>query len=231
VPPEVVVNVVVARFPGSNCDHDCEWAFGTILGVPTRGVWHTEGALPPETDLVVLPGGFSYGDYLRCGAIAARSPLMGAVRAFAARGGAVLGICNGFQILCEAGLLPGALIRNEDMHFHCMDVDVAVTAEPGGLLRGLERSAPLRMPIAHLHGCYTASEDVLNMLQTTCRLPLRYGGHNPNGSARNVAGVLGEGGNVLGLMPHPERAVERALGSEDGRSLLETVLRNARSAS
>lgn len=190
------MNTAVVVFPGSNCDRDAADALTAATGTKAVMVWHQETALPAGLDLVVLPGGFSYGDYLRCGAMAAVSPVMGAVKAFAARGGRVLGICNGFQILCESGLLPGVLLRNESLKFICKDVQL----EGGAAFKGLN---PV-IPIAHAEGNYTADEATLDALEEKGNVAFRYR-ENPNGAARGIAGIFNEQRNVLGMMPHPER--------------------------
>jgi phosphoribosylformylglycinamidine synthase subunit PurQ / glutaminase len=222
--------IAVLRFPGSNCDHDTRHAFADVLGAPTRFVWHTERHLG-AVDAVVIPGGFSYGDYLRSGALAAHSPVMDAVRAFARRGGPVLGICNGFQILTEAGLLPGALARNDGLRFECRDVHVRIEIDTG-FTRRYRRGQVLRLPIAHHEGRFVADDATLERLEGEGRVVLRYvaadgaeaADANPNGSFNAIAGIVGERGSVLGMMPHPERALEPLLGSTDGRPLLRAVI-------
>ncbi len=223
-------SIAVLRFPGSNCDDDTRHAFQAVLGADARFVWHTERELG-GADAVVVPGGFSYGDYLRSGALAAHSPVMEAVRAFARRGGPVLGICNGFQILTEAGLLPGALAQNDGLRFTCRDVFVRVE-HVCAFTAGYGSGAVLRLPIAHHEGRYVADDETLARLEGEGRVALRYvaadgsGGEaaNPNGSAHRIAGIVDERGSVLGMMPHPERAVEPLLGSVDGRGLLQAVV-------
>ena len=224
------MKAAVIRFPGSNCDQDCVLALRD-LGVETDFVWHKEDSLAGY-DIVVLPGGFSYGDYLRCGAIARFSPIMAAVREAAARGVLVAGICNGFQILCEAGLLPGALIRNRDLHFICEHRWVRVENVANPFLHGAATGQALNLPIAHGEGSYTADADTLRDLNVSGRVLLRYcdaGGAvnaaaNPNGSAENIAGICNAARNVFGLMPHPERACDPRLGSTDGRVVFESIL-------
>lgn len=222
--------LAVLRFPGSNCDADARHALEATTGASVRFVWHT------ETDLagvggVVVPGGFSYGDYLRSGALAAQSPVMAAVRDFAARGGPVLGICNGFQVLTEAGLLPGALARNAGLTFVCATVPVRVERDDLPLLAGLRRGDVLRLPVAHHDGRYVADEATLDALEAGGRIAFRYLPEgNPNGAQRDVAGVLNEAGNVLGMMPHPERAAEELLGGRDGVPLLRAFARAAGAA-
>jgi phosphoribosylformylglycinamidine synthase len=210
-------HVAIVTFPGSNCDHDCYHVVRHVIGAPARFVWHEERDLG-NADLVILPGGFSYGDYLRCGAIARFSPVMDAVRAFAERGGPVLGICNGFQILTEAGLLPGALTRNESLRFICRDVQVRVEGRDTPFTRGVERGQPLNMPIAHAEGRYVADKEILDRLEDEACIVFRYHGENPNGSLNDVAGICSREGNVVGLMPHPERAGEAVLGGPEGRA-------------
>jgi len=214
-------NIAVVQFPGSNCDQDAFQLFAGGLGLATRYVWHKDTRLG-EADLVVLPGGFSYGDYLRCGAIARFSPVMGAVREHALKGGLVLGICNGFQILCEAGLLPGALIRNSSLEYRCMTCELRVedagpAFNPGAL------GARIRLPIGHGEGNYRIDEAGRAALEANRQVILRYC-DNPNGSLDDIAGVRSEGGNVFGMMPHPDRAFERFHPSQDGLSVARAVL-------
>jgi len=224
------VGVVV--FPGANCDHDAYHVMKHVLGREARFLWHKETRLA-GIDRVILPGGFSYGDYLRCGAIARFSPIMGAVAEFAEAGGPVLGICNGFQTLCEAGLLPGALARNASLKFICQDVRVRVETDASALTGGVARGTVLRIPIAHAEGSYTFDEAGLEALERGGQVLLRYcdaqgeitEAANPNGSRHGIAGVRNAAGNVVGLMPHPERASEAMLGNEDGRVLLEAFAR------
>jgi phosphoribosylformylglycinamidine synthase len=219
------MRAAVVTFPGSNCDRDLAVAFAAAFGRPPLRVWHQESELP-RLDLVGLPGGFSYGDYLRCGAIAARAPVMRAVAAHAARGGLVLGICNGFQILTEAGLLPGALIRNAGLAFVCRHVLLEVSGGDDPFTRAYRPGQRISLPVAHHDGNYVIDPEGLARLEGDGRIALRYV-ENPNGSTADIAGVLSRRGNVLGLMPHPERAIDPLLGSTDGlalfRSLLEAV--------
>ncbi|MFW5679920.1 MAG: phosphoribosylformylglycinamidine synthase subunit PurQ [Pseudomonadota bacterium] len=219
------MRVAVVTFPGSNCDRDLAVAFARATGRIPKKVWHAETDLP-AVDVVGLPGGFSYGDYLRCGAIAARSPIMAAVADFATRGGRVLGICNGFQILCEAGLLPGALVGNRDRRFVSRWVDLAVTQPSSDFTGAFGEHRRIRVPVAHHDGNYTADPETLARLEGEGQIAFRYV-DNPNGSALDIAGILNERGNVLGLMPHPERAIDKALGGTDGallfRSLVEAL--------
>jgi phosphoribosylformylglycinamidine synthase I len=216
------MRAAVVTFPGSNCDRDLAVALERVLARPVRRVWHTETDLD-GLDLIGVPGGFSYGDYLRCGAIAARAPVMAAIRAAAARGAAVLGICNGFQILCEAGLLPGALIRNAGLAFVCRPValEVATTASPFTL--AYRQGQRITLPVAHHDGNYVIDPPGLARLEDEDRIALRYL-DNPNGSTAAIAGVLSAGRNVLGLMPHPERAIEPLLGGTDGLGLFRSLV-------
>ncbi|WP_133365679.1 phosphoribosylformylglycinamidine synthase subunit PurQ [Qipengyuania sediminis] len=213
----------VVTFPGSNCDRDMAVALETVSGVPALRVWHGDAELPERLDFIALPGGFSYGDYLRSGAMAAVSPIMRAVAAAAERGVAVLGVCNGFQVLTEARLLPGALLRNAGQTFVCRDVRLQVensqTLFTGGYAAGQE----IAIPVAHHDGNYFADEATLNRLEGEGRIAFRYL-DACNGSQRNIAGVLNAAGNVLGLMPHPERAIDPAHGGTDGRALFESAL-------
>jgi phosphoribosylformylglycinamidine synthase len=208
----------VVVFPGSNCDHDCWYAASESLGYPTDMIWHDSTSLG-DVDAVILPGGFSYGDYLRCGAIAKFSPVMTAVSKFAADGGLVIGVCNGFQILVETGLLPGALLRNRDLKFICRQVDLRVETTSSPFTAEATKGQILRMPIAHGDGCYYADERTLDQLETEDRVVFRYL-ENPNGSLRNIAGILNERRNILGMMPHPDRACDPLMGSTDGRVIL-----------
>ncbi|MBI3540718.1 MAG: phosphoribosylformylglycinamidine synthase subunit PurQ [Deltaproteobacteria bacterium] len=200
-------------FPGSNCDWDCYHVITKVLKQKAQFVWHKESRLP-AVDVVIVPGGFSYGDYLRTGAIARFSPIMKEVIPFAKRGGKVLGICNGFQILTEAGLLPGVLMRNKNLKFICETVSLKVE----------KTREVIRMPIAHGEGNYFADEETLNRLEGQGHVLLRYHPINPNGSQRNIAGIRNVQGNVMGMMPHPERCAEAALGNEDGRKIFESLI-------
>lgn len=215
------MKAAVIVFPGSNCDSDALLGLNDA-GFDTSYVWHTETTLPP-VDLVMLPGGFSYGDHLRSGAIAARTRIMDAVRQAAGRGVPVLGVCNGFQVLTESGLLPGALLRNESLHFICRTVSVRVESDSTPFTHAL-RGAELRLPIAHGEGRYYADEDTLDELEDEGRVTFRYSARNPNGSLRGIAGISNAAGNVVGLMPHPERALSELLGSSDGLALLQGPL-------
>ena len=217
----------VIVFPGINRERDVARALRLISGHEPAMVWHADTALPEGTDLVVVPGGFSYGDYLRCGAIAARAPIMDAVRMHAQKGGLVLGVCNGFQILCEAGLLPGVLMRNAGQKFICRDVYLRVERSDTPFTRGFNAGQVIRVPTAHGEGNFIADADTINRLEREGRVLFRYtdpaGALDPawnfNGATNAIAGVLNDTGNVLGLMPHPENHVEPALGSTDGRGL------------
>lgn len=216
----MTIGVVV--IPGSNCDRDVRWALEGCLGLTTRFLWHEERELS-GIDAVVLPGGFSYGDYLRCGAIARFAPLLQAVRDFAANGGPVLGICNGFQVLTEMGLLPGALTRNRDLHFLCQPVDLVVSNPSSPWLQAYGLGETITLPIAHGEGRYQLDAEHLDQLEQEGQVVLRYA-NNPNGSVGDVAGLTNAAGNVLGLMPHPERACDPATGGIDGRRLLAAAL-------
>jgi len=216
------VKIGVVVFPGSNCDHDAWYAFGETLHQEAVFLWHDSTSLE-GADVVILPGGFSYGDYLRCGAIAKFSPVMGAVKKFAKEGGLVLGICNGFQVLTEAGLLPGALVRNAGLKFVCKTVPLAVATANSPFTHRAVKAQTLQLPVAHGEGCYIASESVLDELEAEDRVAFRYL-ENPNGSMRNIAGILNAGRNVMGLMPHPERVADPLMGGTDGLTILESVL-------
>jgi phosphoribosylformylglycinamidine synthase subunit PurQ / glutaminase len=215
------MDIAVVQFPGSNCDQDAFHLFSGGLGLPTRYVWHKDRGVG-GADLVVVPGGFSYGDYLRCGAIARFSPVMATVREHAAKGGLVLGICNGFQILCEAGLLPGALIRNSSLEYRCITCELAVEDAGDGFNPGA-LGARIRLPIGHGEGNFRIDEAGRASLDANRQVLLRYVG-NPNGSLDDIAGVRNEAGNVFGMMPHPDRAFERFHPSQDGLSVARAVL-------
>src|SRR5436190_3646387 len=222
----------VLQFPGSNCDQDVVHVLRNVMGHQAQLLWHKEGSLN-DADAVVIPGGFSYGDYLRTGAIARFSPVMRAVQDFATEGGLVLGICNGFQILCEAGLLPGALIHNRSLQFRCEHVFLKTDTNDSPFSREIPQGKLLRLPIAHGEGCYFADEEILAKLKQGGRILWRYVDaqgeateiSNPNGSLNNIAGICNEQRNVAGLMPHPERASEAILGCEDGRLIFESLIR------
>jgi phosphoribosylformylglycinamidine synthase subunit PurQ / glutaminase len=212
----------VVVFPGSNCDHDAWYAVNRNLGHKAEFVWHDSATLG-DVDAVILPGGFSYGDYLRCGAIAKFSPVMKAVREFAADGGIVLGICNGFQILVESGLLPGALLRNAGLRFICREVRLRTETTNSPFTSAAQKGQILRFPIAHGEGRYYADERTLDELEAEDRIVFRYL-DNPNGSIRDIAGILSRERNVMGLMPHPERATEPLMGSSDGLVVFQSLV-------
>ncbi len=212
----------VIVFPGSNCDRDLAVAIESVTGEAPAMVWHRDAELPPGLDLIALPGGFSYGDYLRSGAMSARSPVMQAVVAAAGEGRAVLGVCNGFQVLTEAGLLPGVLMRNAGLNFVCRDVALRVENAGTMFTARYDAGATIRIPVAHHDGNYVADAETLDRLEGEGRVVFRY--KEPvNGSARDIAGIVNAGGNVLGLMPHPERLVEPAQGGTDGRAMFEAL--------
>lgn len=214
----------VITFPGSNCDRDMATALEKVSGNAPHRVWHGDADLPDGLDFIALPGGFSYGDYLRCGAIASRSPVMQAVIAAAEKGVPVLGVCNGFQVLTESGLLPGALLRNAGLHFVCRDVKLEVANAQSLFTGGYEAGQVISVPVAHHDGNYFADDETLDRLEGEGRVAFRYV-EDVNGSARNIAGVLNKAGNVLGMMPHPERAIEKIHGGTDGRALFESAIR------
>jgi len=217
------VRSAVIVFPGSNCDRDMAVAIEQVTGRAPAMVWHREAELPDDTGLIAIPGGFSYGDYLRSGAMAARSPVMRAVAEAAARGVPVLGVCNGFQILTEAGLLPGALMRNAGIRFVCRDVALRVENSRIAFTSRYRAGEEIIVPVAHHDGNYQADEATLDRLEGEGRIVFRYAGAC-NGAARDIAGIVNDAGNVLGMMPHPERAVEEAHGRTDGRRLFEGLL-------
>ena len=222
----------VIVYPGSNNDHDTYYVLKSILGQDARLIWHKDTSLQ-DADVVVLPGGFSYGDYLRCGAIARFSPVTREIVSFARDGGVVLGICNGFQILCEAGLLPGVLLRNASLNFVCRTVNVRVDNASTVFTADCREGQILRMPVAHGEGNYFADEATLTALESNGRILFRYceddgslsGRANPNGSVRNIAGIMNEAGNVMGLMPHPERVSDPVLGNTDGQWIFRSVIK------
>jgi len=225
------MNFAVLQFPASNCDQDAVHVLRNVLGHSARLLWHKETTLG-DTDAVVIPGGFSYGDYLRTGAIARFSPIMQAVQVFAANGGLVLGICNGFQILCEGGLLPGALIRNRSLQFRCEHVFIKTQTHESPFSNATPSNQLIRVPIAHGEGCYFADAETLAVLNSKKQVLWRYtDAHgaatetaNPNGSLENIAGICNERRNVAGLMPHPERASEAILGCADGKAIFESII-------
>jgi len=218
----------VVVFPGSNCDHDAWYAVSHNLGHSAEFIWHDSKTLGP-VDAVILPGGFSYGDYLRCGAIAKFSPVMAAVREFAHTGGLVLGICNGFQVLVESGLLPGALLRNRELKFVCRPVALRVETTNTPFTSAGSRGQLLTLPVAHGEGCYFADDATLTMLRHDDRVVLRYV-DNPNGSLDDIAGICSEKRNVMGMMPHPERAADALLGCTDGKVILESMIHSLSAA-
>jgi phosphoribosylformylglycinamidine synthase subunit PurQ / glutaminase len=228
----------VVVFPGINRERDMARTLRLVSGQAPAMVWHAETTLPAGTDLVVVPGGFSYGDYLRCGAIAARAPIMDAVRAFAAKGGLVLGVCNGFQILCEAGLLPGVLMRNAQLKFICKDVHLKVERSGTPFTRGYNAGQVIRVPVAHGEGNFVADADTTARIEGEGRVVFRYcapdgtvsPAANVNGSTNAIAGIVNARGNVLGMMPHPENHVEAAIGSTDGRGLFAGLAEHLRAA-
>jgi phosphoribosylformylglycinamidine synthase subunit PurQ / glutaminase len=227
------MNFAVLQFPGSNCDQDVVHVLRDVLGHTARLLWHKDSSLG-DADAVIVPGGFSYGDYLRTGAIARFSPVMGAVQAFAAKGGPVLGICNGFQILCEAGLLPGALIRNRSLQFRCENIFLKTATVESPFTNRVPPDKLLRMPVAHGEGCFYADNETLARIKANNQVLWRYVNAqgepaetaNPNGSLDNIAGICNEARNVAGLMPHPERASEAILGSADGRLIFESLIQS-----
>ena len=216
------MKTAVIVFPGSNCDRDAQVALREATGQDPTMVWHKDGTIPEGTDLVMVPGGFSYGDYLRCGAVAANSPVISQLRAHAERGGYILGVCNGFQILCETGLLPGALIRNAGLEFVCRP-EVLKIESTNTAFTSAYSGGEITIPIAHHDGNYVADEETLNALENEGRVAFRYV-DNPNGSARDIAGVISENGRVLGMMPHPERAIGGHEGGTDGRGMFESLV-------
>jgi phosphoribosylformylglycinamidine synthase I len=224
----------VIVFPGSNCDRDVKTALEAITGFPVKMVWHGDASVP-ASDLIVLPGGFSYGDYLRCGAMAAHSPIMRDVIEKARKGTPVLGICNGFQILCESGLLPGVLMRNRSLHFICRDVHLKVENDTSFFTKCYRKGEVIRVPIAHAEGNYFADAETLDALEDGGQVVFRYADAegnvspetSPNGAQRNIAGITDPTGRILGMMPHPERLYEKMLGGTDGRRVFESALLSA----
>lgn len=218
------MRAAVIQFPGSNCDRDMAVAIREVTGADTRLVWHRDSELPKGLDLIAIPGGFSYGDYLRSGAMAARSPVMQAVIEAAGRGVPILGVCNGFQILTEAGLLPGALMRNADIRFVCRTVKLKVENSQSIFTSGYDSGEAISIPVAHHDGNFFADDATLDRIEGEGRVAFRYA-EEVNGSARNIAGILNDAGNVLGMMPHPERMIEAVHGGSDGRRLFEGLIR------
>lgn len=217
------MKTAVIVFPGSNCDRDAQVALRQASGQDPAMVWHKDGTIPDGTDLVMVPGGFSYGDYLRCGAMAANSPVISQLHAHAERGGYILGVCNGFQILCETGLLPGALMRNQSLDFVCKPQDLKIETANSAFTSAYGSIGQISIPIAHHDGNYVADRETLDQLEGDGRVAFRYVG-NPNGSARDIAGVISENGRVLGMMPHPERAIGGHEGGTDGIALFESLM-------
>jgi phosphoribosylformylglycinamidine synthase I len=225
------MKVGVIIFPGSNCDHDAYYAFGTIASQPVTFLWHDSSSLQ-DCDAIIVPGGFSYGDYLRTGAIAKFSPIMDSVKTFASRGGLVMGICNGFQILCESGLLPGVLTRNVGLKYICKPVHIRVESTNTPFTQGCTQGEVLQIPIGHMEGNYFCDEQTLQQLRDQDRIIFRYTtpegqitrDANPNGAIDNIAGICNDGRNVLGMMPHPERASELKLGMTDGLRIINSLV-------
>ena len=217
------MKTAIIVFPGSNCDRDAETALHQVMGQAPVMVWHKDGKIPEDTDLVMVPGGFSYGDYLRCGAMAANRPGIAQLCTRALRGGYVLGVCNGFQILCETGLLPGALMRNTSLDFVCKPQPLKIESTNSAYTNAYAGDADVTIPIAHHDGNYVADDATLNQLESDGRIAFRYIG-NPNGSARDIAGVISENGRVMGMMPHPERAIGGHEGGTDGLGVFESLL-------
>jgi phosphoribosylformylglycinamidine synthase len=221
----------IVVFPGSNCDHDAWYATRHNSGAEAKYLWHKDRTIPQDIDCIILPGGFSYGDYLRCGAVARFSPIMNEVIDYANKGGYVLGICNGFQILTEAGLLPGALLRNNSLHFVCKDVHLKVLNNSTRFTSELKRGGIMRIPVAHGEGNYFARPDQIDELESSGRVVFRYcdtrgeitEAANPNGSINNIAGIINKQGNVLGMMPHPERYSDDMLGCSEGLAIFESL--------
>lgn len=223
----------IVIFPGSNCDHDCYHVLRQVFNQNVQFIWHKEERIDKKFRVIILPGGFSYGDYLRTGAIARFSPVMKAVERFAKNGGLVLGICNGFQILLEAGLLPGAMMRNKDLKFICKNVYVKVEKTDIPYTKACKKSQVLKIPIAHAEGNYYADPEILKSLEENRQIVFRYSTRNgeiteesnPNGAVNNIAGICNKEGNILGMMPHPERCSERVIGNEDGRLIFESLIK------
>jgi phosphoribosylformylglycinamidine synthase len=215
------MKIGIVVFPGSNCDHDAWYAVSENLHQQAEFIWHESASLG-NLDAIILPGGFSYGDYLRCGAIAKFSPVMAAVKRFAADGGLVLGVCNGFQVLTEAGLLPGALVRNANLKFVCRPIQLEIATANSPFTNEARRGQRLTLPVAHGEGCYIARETELDQLEAEDRIALRYI-DNPNGSMRNIAAVMNKRRNVMGMMPHPERVADPLMGSTDGLTILQSL--------
>jgi len=221
----------IVVFPGSNCDHDAHYSVTANIGADAQYIWHKDTIIPKDINCIILPGGFSYGDYLRCGAIARFSPVMNEVIKFANEGKLVLGICNGFQILTEAGLLPGTLLKNESLTFICKDVHLRIENNKTAFTNQLQEKEVITIPIAHGEGNYFADDDTIKMLEDNNRILFRYSTingdivkeANPNGSVNNIAGIINERGNVLGMMPHPERYCDKILGRDDGQKIFKSI--------
>lgn len=219
------MKTAVIVFPGSNCDRDAQDALAKLTGKAPAMVWHKDGEIPAGTDLVMVPGGFSYGDYLRCGAMAGNSPIISQLKAHAERGGYVLGVCNGFQILTETGLLPGALVRNASLHFVCRPQKLKVESSNTAFTSAYTGGSEIVIPIAHAEGNFFADDATLDRLEGEGRVAFRYAaGENPNGAARDIAGILSENGRILGMMPHPERAIGNHEGGGDGIALFKSLM-------
>lgn len=217
------MKVGILIFPGSNCDRDAEVAVRTVMGTEPFRIWHKDTTLPKGLDLIVVPGGFSFGDYLRCGAMAGNSAIISELKAFAEKGGYVLGICNGFQVLTETRLLPGALLRNAALNFVCNNAELEVATADSAYTSNYAKGSRITIPVAHHDGNYFADDDTLDRLEGDDRVAFRYAA-NPNGSARNIAGILSENRRVLGMMPHPERAIGGHEGGSDGRAMFEGLI-------
>ena len=215
----------VVVFPGSNCDRDCYNATANVSGKPTEYLWHKEHSLK-GCDVIMLPGGFSYGDYLRCGAIASKSPIMNEVIDFANKGGKVVGICNGFQVLCESGLLPGVLMRNTTLNFICKPVKLKVENNDSFVTNQYKKGEIVTIPIAHMEGNYTCDDDTLRELKKNNQIIFTYNGENPNGARADIAGIMNKNGNVFGMMPHPERFSEEMVGGMDGKRFFESIIKS-----
>ncbi|PIR39397.1 MAG: phosphoribosylformylglycinamidine synthase I [Alphaproteobacteria bacterium CG11_big_fil_rev_8_21_14_0_20_39_49] len=218
------MKAAVITFPGSNCDRDMYETIESISGIEVKKIWHADTELPKGLDFIALPGGFSYGDYLRSGAMSAKSPIMNEVVKAAKKGTYILGVCNGFQILTEAGLLPGTLMRNKNLKFICKTVELAVENNDSEFTKTYHKGQHIQIPIAHHDGNFYADEDTLKEIEDSGRVAFRYAGENPNGSINNIAGVFSENKRILGMMPHPERAADEITGNTDGQALFEALV-------